>query len=126
MFTRQTPRFLCVVESIRLGSSSFVTIRVSSVVQKLLNLLFFQRNRGLKMANNQIPWHIIMDIVCLVLLGIADMLFYVIPIEPNHRGFFCHDQSLQKPFQSETVSTSTTILVGFCTSIPVVSTLLLF
>lgn len=72
------------------------------------------------MANSKIPWHIILDIVCLVLLGIADMLFYIIPIRPSHRGFYCDDQSLQKPFQKETIPTSTTLLVGFFVTIPVI------
>lgn len=61
-----------------------------------------------------------MDIVCLVLLGIAEMLFHVIPIKPSKRGFFCDDTNLQKPFQKETVPTWTTIIVGFFVSIPVI------
>lgn len=72
------------------------------------------------MANNQIPWHIILDIVCFILLGISDMLFHVIPISPSRRGFFCDDQSLQKPFQKETISTWLTLLVGLLVSIPVI------
>lgn len=72
------------------------------------------------MANaRQIRWHLIMDIVCLVVLGIADMLFHVIPIKPSHRGFFCDDKSLQKPFQKETIPTWLTIIVGFFVTIPV-------
>jgi len=61
-----------------------------------------------------------MDIVCFVLLGIADMLFHVIPIKPSHRGFFCDDTSLLKPFQPETIPTWTTIVVGFFVTIPVI------
>ncbi|KAJ7386589.1 hypothetical protein OS493_008737 [Desmophyllum pertusum] len=61
-----------------------------------------------------------MDIVCLVVLGITEMLFHVIPINPSHRGFFCGDTSLQKPFQKETVSTLLTIAVGFLVSILVI------
>ena len=73
------------------------------------------------MANTrEIRWHLIMDIVCLVVLGIADMLFHVIPIKPSHRGFFCDDKSLQKPFQKETIATWLTIIVGFFVTIPVV------
>lgn len=71
------------------------------------------------MANTrQIRWHLIMDIVCLVVLGIADMLFHIIPIKPSHRGFFCDDKSLQKPFQKETIPTWLTIIVGFFATIP--------
>lgn len=73
------------------------------------------------MANREIRWHLIMDIVCLVVLGITEMLFHVIPINPSHRGFFCGDTSLQKPFQKETVSTLLTMAVGFLVSILVVS-----
>lgn len=81
----------------------------------------FQYIALLEMANTrQIRWHLIMDIVCLVVLGIADMLFHVIPIKPSHRGFFCDDKSLQKPFQKETIPTWLTIIVGFFVTIPVV------
>ena len=48
------------------------------------------------------------------------MLFHVIPIKPSHRGFFCDDKSLQKPFQKETIPTWLTIIVGFFVTIPVV------
>lgn len=75
------------------------------------------------MAKSQMPWNIILDIVCFILLGFADLLFHIIPIEPSHRGFFCDDQTLQKPFQEETISTWLTLLVGFLVSIPVVSLL---
>ena len=76
------------------------------------------------MSNNRIRWHIVLDIVCLVLLGIADLLIFAIPIKPSQRGFFCDDNSLKKPFQEETVSTWATIAVGFSVSIPSVSTFL--
>ena len=75
----------------------------------------------LKMGNHKIQWHLIMDFVCLVALGVAEMLIHVIPIEPSYRGFFCDDKSLQKPLQEETVSTWLTIVVGFSVSISVVS-----
>lgn len=109
------------MESARLVQLDCVTKRLRTpVLQTLLNL---SAKSGCKMANSKIPWHIILDIVCLVLLGIADMLFYIIPIRPSHRGFYCDDQSLQKPFQKETIPTSTTLLVGFFVTIPVVSIL---
>lgn len=73
------------------------------------------------MAKSQMPWNIILDIVCFILLGFADLLFHIIPIEPSHRGFFCDDQTLQKPFQKETISTWLTLLVGLLVSIPVIT-----
>lgn len=64
--------------------------------------------------------HCILDVLCFLVVGLADLLFHVIPINPVHRGFFCNDESIQKPLQTETVPNWVAIFVGlFVTTVTV-------
>lgn len=54
---------------------------------------------------------IVFNFICLCLLGITIALFSTVG-KPYHRGFFCDDESISKPFKKGTVSSSVAGVVG--------------
>lgn len=54
----------------------------------------------------------IIDVFCAVLLVLGVILFSQIG-KPYQRGFFCNDESIQKPYKDSTITTATGVAVGF-------------
>ena len=59
------------------------------------------------------------DVACIVLFGVGLILFSQIG-KPYKRGFFCNDESIQKPYKDSTVPTATAAAVGFALSFVVI------
>ncbi|XP_012148191.1 wunen isoform X1 [Megachile rotundata] len=53
----------------------------------------------------------IIDIVCMLIVGIPILLFYFFG-KPYKRGFFCNDESLYHPFHTSTVTSGMLYVVG--------------
>ena len=58
-----------------------------------------------------IPKALIFNVFCLVLLLLTVFLFQGVG-KPYHRGFFCDDESISKPFKESTVPSSIAIVFG--------------
>ncbi|XP_028392563.1 phospholipid phosphatase 1-like [Dendronephthya gigantea] len=58
-----------------------------------------------------VPKAVIFNVVCLASLLIIVILFQGVG-EPYHRGFFCDDESISKPFKDSTVSSTIAGVVG--------------
>ncbi|XP_011314470.1 putative phosphatidate phosphatase [Fopius arisanus] len=54
---------------------------------------------------------IIIDLVCLCLVGFSVLAFYLFG-KPYHRGFFCDDDSINHPFKPSTVTSPMLYAVG--------------
>ncbi|XP_026669399.1 putative phosphatidate phosphatase isoform X2 [Ceratina calcarata] len=54
---------------------------------------------------------IIIDFVCLLIVGLAVLLFFLFA-KPYKRGFFCNDESLSHPFHSSTVTSTMLYVIG--------------
>ncbi|KAJ7352753.1 hypothetical protein OS493_034104 [Desmophyllum pertusum] len=52
------------------------------------------------------------DGACLIVVGLACLLFKLVAV-PYHRGFYCDDESINKPYKDSTVSSSVLYSVGF-------------
>ena len=59
----------------------------------------------------KLPRTIIFNVFCLASLLIVVFLFQSVG-KPYHRGFFCDDESISKPFKDSTVSSSVAGVVG--------------
>ena len=59
----------------------------------------------------QLPKALIFNVLCLVSLLIIVFLFQGVG-KPYHRGFFCDDESISKPFKDSTVPSSIAGVVG--------------
>lgn len=63
---------------------------------------------------------LLVDFLCMLSVGIALLLFkFVIP--PFKRGFYCDDQTINKPYKDSTVPSSVLYAVGFVLALMVVS-----
>ena len=68
-------------------------------------------NKYLEFAMALRPKVIIFNLFCLVSLLIAVFLFQGVG-KPYHRGYFCDDESISKPFKDSTVPSSIAIVFG--------------
>lgn len=65
-----------------------------------------------------IPKHFLFNLVCLLSFLVTVILFSSVG-EPYHRGFFCDDESISKPYKDSTVPSSVAAIVGLL--LPVIS-----
>ncbi|CAD5121879.1 DgyrCDS10341 [Dimorphilus gyrociliatus] len=56
-------------------------------------------------------WKVVIDIIIAVVLIIPSIVFKATG-KPFHRGFFCDDESIRRPFKSDTISTPVLFIVG--------------
>ena len=68
--------------------------------------------------NRSLAFNII-DVFCAVLFLLGVILFSEIG-KPYQRGFFCNDESIQKPYKDSTVPTATAVAVGYALVLVVV------
>lgn len=61
----------------------------------------------------------VIDFTCVALFAIGLLLFSQIG-KPYKRGFFCNDESIQKPYKDSTVSTAAAAAVGFVLALVVI------
>ncbi|VVC44560.1 Hypothetical protein CINCED_3A021318 [Cinara cedri] len=62
-------------------------------------------------ASKKLLRKVIVDILCLSLVGFPVLMFYMFG-SPYHRGFFCSDESIRYPFKESTVSSKVLYSVG--------------
>lgn len=54
---------------------------------------------------------IITDFMCLLVVGLPILLFYIFG-QPYERGFFCDDESLRHPFKPSTITSAMLYIIG--------------
>lgn len=59
----------------------------------------------------RLAW-LIVDFTCLLVVGLVCLLFKLVAV-PYHRGFYCDDDSINKPYKESTVPSSVLYSVGF-------------
>lgn len=65
----------------------------------------------LKPKKPRLAW-LIVDFTCLLAVGLVCLLFKLVAV-PYHRGFYCDDDSINKPYKESTVPSSVLYSVGF-------------
>ncbi|XP_032243061.2 phospholipid phosphatase 3 [Nematostella vectensis] len=61
-------------------------------------------------SSRQLFWTL--DVVCFVVIGLADLLLHATKLEPSNRGFFCDDESIKRPLRPEHVPTNVALAAG--------------
>ena len=59
----------------------------------------------------RIVW-LVVDFACMLAVGLTCLLFRLVAV-PYHRGFYCDDDSINKPYKESTVPSSVLYSVGF-------------
>jgi len=73
----------------------------------------------LKQRQPQFTWFGV-DFACLLAVGLACLLFKLVAV-PFRRGFYCDDDSINKPYKDSTVPSSVLYSVGFALAYLVIS-----
>ena len=73
----------------------------------------------LKHRQPQFTW-LVVDFACLLTVGLTCLLFKLVAV-PYRRGFYCDDDSINKPYKDSTVPSSILYSVGFALAYLVIS-----